>query len=331
MGFRNNLAGAKGSFPNGARESASLLDNQTVSQQRRQPTFFSSQQQNVQLEGPHAVSLGGPSQPTRRRVGQFLKSLVNRKSNKENSTTTTSIAPSLLPSSFEFKANKTPSEHSLSNLTSSQNRRIGNSTTSLNIVNQKIWSVVPLLRHEGSCSSLNQTSPTSSKADHNHHHQHHHHHNSHPSSSPSSHDAVLRKCNTVMALTTTQSTSSSLEPIKPLNRLRNNSSFGTCSRCSSLLSLAATSGSKYSLNVSNGVFFAVSDGEESPKLDDEQPLVTTIQQQQHTCKLCLGEVKVDKLTKISQCGCSFCTEVRKFFQFFLFYYKFILSILTIYL
>lgn len=100
------------------------------------------------------------------------------------------------------------------------------------------------------------------------------------------------------------SQSSFLEPIKPLNRLRNNASIGTCSRCSSLLSLAA-SGSRYSLNVSNGGFVSINGGDKSPSISD------TIE---FSCKLCLGEVKQDKSTKIENCGCSFCTEVS-----FLFY------------
>ncbi|CAO1327865.1 unnamed protein product [Diamesa hyperborea] len=135
----------------------------------------------------------------------------------------------------------------------------------------------------------------------------------------------MRKCETVLALThepvhrtSTASTSvtttkrshsksisSLLEPIKPLNRLRNsrscyinnhhsNSSTAQtqCSRCSSLLSLAAVGGSNYSLNTTNSSFV---------------PMTLKF-----SCKLCLAEYTThDKITKITSCGCSFCTECMK--------------------
>lgn len=231
-------------------------------------------------------SLGGPSQPTRKKVGQFLKSLVSRKSTKENTTTVSSLI-----STTDLKVEKSESESSLTNLT--QSRRVGNSTTSLNIVNQKLWSVMPLLRRENSCSSLIHTSKTVKHT-----------------------SAGMRKCNTVLALA--NATSTHLEPITPLNRLRKNTSFGTCSRCSSLLSLAA--GSKYSLNLSNGGFMPVNNTNTISSENSEQALglisCSTPQQVNYSCKLCLGDVKIDKLTKISQCGCSFCTEVKLYFFYY---------------
>lgn len=288
----NNLAGARNSYTNGTQESASLLENHGanhnfIPRTRRSIACTNTQSQIIQSEGPHVLpSLGGPSQPTRRRVGQFFKSLVGRKSTKENNST---VNASLI-SSNELKQEKTDlTDNSFSNLPHTA-RRIGNSTTSLNIVNQKLWSVVPLLRRENSCSSLNHPL----KVGH---------------STSSTNAAGLRKCNTVLALT--QSTSSHLEPITPLNRLRKNASFGTCSRCSSLLSLAA--GSKYSLNVSNGGFVPVNSKVTSTTDVTDNAVISqkrcpTPQQLNYSCKLCLGDVKLDKLTKISHCGCSFCTE-----------------------
>lgn len=286
----NNLAGVRNTYSNGGQESASLLDNRDtstnfISRPRRTISCTNTQNQNnIQLEGPHVLpSLGGPSQPTRRKVGQFLKSLVSRKSTKENIT-----AVSSLISTNDLKVEKSESESSLTNLT--QSRRVGNSTTSLNLVNQKLWSVMPLLRRENSCSSLVHASKTVKHS-----------------------SAGMRKCNTVLAL----ANSTNLEPITPLNRLRKNTSFGTCSRCSSLLSLAA--GSKYSINLSNGDFMPVNNTNTISSENAEHVLgnitCSIPQQVNYSCKLCLGDVKVDKLTKISQCGCSFCTEVLWFLLF----------------
>lgn len=117
--------------------------------------------------------------------------------------------------------------------------------------------------------------------------------------------ASLRKCETVLALTTgvfggsTSSTVSSgaastgsMEPLQPFNRLRVspvNSTSRMCSRCSSLLTLASSS--RYSLNTSTGGFVQV---------PDEPPLL---------CKLCLSEVPWKKSFSILHCGCSFCSEV----------------------
>ncbi|GBP24178.1 hypothetical protein EVAR_10402_1 [Eumeta japonica] len=87
----------------------------------------------------------------------------------------------------------------------------------------------------------------------------------------------LRKCSTVLALT-----ERSQGPIRPHNRLRAPS---VCSRCSSLLSLAG-GGSRYSLDGVAGFVPAA-------------PIL---------CKLCLEDTPPDKITVITDCGCSFCTK-----------------------
>ncbi|XP_061390273.1 uncharacterized protein LOC133325550 [Musca vetustissima] len=132
----------------------------------------------------------------------------------------------------------------------------GGSTSSLNVMQQKLWNI---MRREGSAISLHQEKSQSIV-----------------------HYTGLRKCETVIALTRQASSPCSptmagggggnqignsqsqqrlphtgsgifsangVEQIRPLNRLRNSVSSmnNTCSRCSSLLSLAASS-SRYSLN-----------------------------------------------------------------------------------
>lgn len=112
--------------------------------------------------------------------------------------------------------------------------------------------------------------------------------------------ASLRKCETVLALTNvlrSSSSSSSMEPINPVNRLRvspspHGSTARMCSRCSSLLTLASSS--RYSLNTSTGGFVPVP---ESPPI---------------LCKLCLVEVTVKESCTIEECSCSFCSEVSFF-------------------
>lgn len=122
----------------------------------------------------------------------------------------------------------------------------------------------------------------------------------------------IRKCETVLALTglgavlksATSSGGGNLltpptpaEAVQPVNRLRvspgslRGSTSRLCSRCSSLLSLAATSGSRYSLNTTTGGFV--------PVVDDPQVL----------CKLCLAEVPSTETFPIQHCSCSFCNEV----------------------
>ncbi|XP_053964035.1 putative mediator of RNA polymerase II transcription subunit 26 [Anastrepha ludens] len=290
-----------------------------------------------ETEGGLVNSLSG-TLPPRRRIENFLKSLVGRKSsssarNSGNSgnggnaevvasVTMTSridnvVSQQPMPASPEITITGTPSEQNLvllrdTSLRSGQykqplaatqeqrksecgsdkltaNGAIQGSTSSLNVVQQKLWN---MMRREGSAASLYNEK---------------------------SHSIVqyrgLRKCETVLALTrqtnslcspvfggsaaahvgasgkhggggsgvarhnscsagggagggsssgmrrthTTGSgifSASGVEQIRPLNRLRNSitsvNAPATCSRCSSLLSLAA-SGSRYSLNVtSNG-------------------------------------------------------------------------------
>lgn len=143
----------------------------------------------------------------------------------------------LLVTSPEIKISRTPSVHNLFRNDKCLMSTSSASTTSLNAtVHQRLWSVVPLLRREGSCASLNNQN----------------------SAKPLLHersDVGLKKCETVSTLTHSQTTSN-FEPIKPRNRLRQSPSMATCSRCSSILSLAAN-GSRYSLNIANGGFVAI--------------------------------------------------------------------------
>lgn len=225
----------------------------------------------------HSISSLSGSVPKRKRFENFLKSLVGRKSSKEPNP-----AP-LLPSP-EIKIIPSPSESSLlSNNDKSAIDRIGTSNSSLNVVQQKLWNVVPLLKREGSSSSLKQEKVDSIVQ-----------------------YSGLRKCETVVAL----SQFSCLEPIKPLNRLRNNTpnSNVTCSRCSSFLSLAA-SGSRYSLNPSNNSFITVTVANLSANENASTP--NAVADALFLCKLCLAEVLVSAATKIEQCGCIFCTECMK--------------------
>lgn len=135
---------------------------------------------------------------------------------------------------------------------------------------EQVETSAPLVRRDGSVSNLIR--PTASLAS-------------------------IRKCETVLALTSvlrSSSSSSSVEPMQPVNRLRvSPTSHGShtrmCSRCSSLLTLASSS--RYSLNSSTGGFVPVA---------DEPPLL---------CKLCLVEVPFKDSCQISQCNCSFCVDV----------------------
>ncbi|XP_076264260.1 E3 ubiquitin-protein ligase RNF144A isoform X2 [Rhynchophorus ferrugineus] len=113
--------------------------------------------------------------------------------------------------------------------------------------------------------------------------------------------ASLKKCETVSALSgllKSSSSSSSLEPLQPQNRLRiapDGHQSRVCSRCSSLLTLA--SGSKYSLDSASGGFVRVPPTPEPPP-----PIL---------CKLCLTEVPAVTAVKIRQCDCVFCSECMK--------------------
>ncbi|XP_065370117.1 mucin-2 [Calliphora vicina] len=187
--------------------------------------------------------------------------------------------PLAIPSSPEITITRTPSEQNMvvmrdpsgyreyngygsrEKLANFNRERVvkSGSTSSLNVMQQKLWNI---MRREGSAISLHQEKSQSIV-----------------------HYTGLRKCETVLALTR-QTTSpcsptmgagvaasnsrnrlseshatrlshtgsgifsaSGVEQIRPLNRLRNSISSmnNTCSRCSSLLSLAASS-SRYSLN-----------------------------------------------------------------------------------
>ncbi|XP_037929525.1 uncharacterized protein LOC119664016, partial [Teleopsis dalmanni] len=238
---------------------------------------------NYDIEGPHAGSLGlaGGPLPPRKRIKNFFKSLVGLKSsngrsggNATNSFSvdSTSAAVTLQrPVSPEIRITRTPSEQNLVVIRTPTGRQIETyksseklvngvtqgSTSSLNVVQQKIRNI---LRREDSVSSLN-----------------------HEKSQSVVQYKGLRKCETMVALTRqaslcspvlgetqtdvagTHRTSSGIfnangvEQIRPLNRLRTSATSinMTCSRCSSLLSLAAST-SRYSLNVAStsGVSFA---------------------------------------------------------------------------
>lgn len=236
----------------------------------------------------------GTTTTKRWRIEQFLKSLVGKRSSNSSSSTTieavTATTATIMSSSSSSnafqKVTKSPSAYDLlpqkssrygSTQSLNKDRQINNSTASLNstsmaLVHQKLWSVVPLLnRRDGgsggaSCNNLlanlnENVSQSGSKmrkcetvlaltdeaCNRNHHHHNRHHHRNYNHS---------------------KSINSLLEPMpmRPLNRLRNSQScyvnceqqqnlsqnHQTCSRCSSLLSLAAIGDSNYSLT--NGAF-----------------------------------------------------------------------------
>lgn len=248
-----------------------------------------------------------PPPPKYSRFEQLIKSLVGRKVSRDvlSSTANTNLQPSPEKSqpsttaflqSPEILITRTPSERMLI-----KNDKISSSTASLNaVVQQKLWSVVPLLRKEGSCASLNQIRQSSAGE----------------SSQGAEHSTGLKKCETVLALS--RSSSNLEHPIRAQNRLRDSSSTITCSRCSSLLSLAAN-GSRYSLNLSSGGGFVAVGGSSTPKtplagqssnsLLTPPPGASAIV---FSCKLCLIDVAADQLCVIGQCGCTFCTEVSVF-------------------
>lgn len=331
-------------------------DNNLADINRKQQAFGSSLDgassvENVPEIIPMKTSMDGSATSRRWRIEQFLKNLVGKKPLVTQQPTPQPVQ----------KVKKSPSEHDLlehqlthspdpcgSMMSLNNERLLNKSTTSLNstslsMVHQKLWSVVPLLnRKDGnSCSNLLSNESINSGRRSN-----------------------MRKCETVLALThepllrrqqpsTSKSHSKSisnlLEPIRPLNRLRNSKSCyvahetgsssdscrpQTCSRCSSLLSLAAI-GSNYSLNVTDGSFVLKSSCKHQ-HLDSTLALDDNTSGSSHnliandfnkiepyesdnkslaakfTCKLCLGECSTDdKMTKIASCGCSFCTEVSE--------------------
>lgn len=220
---------------------------------------------------------------------------INRKSNGEMNAKQNQLNAPLIFSSPEIQVTRTPS---VTNLLRSDNYLLVDSasasTTSLNsTVQRKLWNVVPLLRREDSCTSLyqNSTKPLI--------HQHH-----------KSTLTGLKKCETVLTLSHSQTTSS-FEPIKPQNRLRHSQTIATCSRCSSILSLAAN-GSRYSLNLaSGGGFVAINNGAAGSNAgcSDKATLLNSASAAAISCKLCLCDVNDENVTTIQQCGCKFCTDV----------------------
>lgn len=348
----HNLAGVKKIDVNGTHESASLLEPHSIySRVPRTTTTVcivpsggvanDVQQPSLAVAAPTATTV-----PRKRKFEQFLKNLVSRRPSKEPPSPPLISSPAANFTDIHASnklissgGGKSPSEHNLSRLS----KQMNGSTTSLNSVHHKLWSVVPLLRKNGSCGSLATSAAPR------------------PTTFAGVEYTGLRKCETVLALTHSQSHQLA-EPIKPLNRLRNCGSVATCSRCSSLLSLAAA-GSKYSLNVAGGGFIPVVNTSSScsggggsggisssvssshlllPQPQPIVPIVAPLQQHRlsgfdeltavpeaetdttpalqtststnalvakNVCKLCLGEYKPDNMTRIGQCGCSFCTEV----------------------
>lgn len=260
------------------------------------------------IEGPQLSGVdrggntGGPTNPNtttttqqpsrRKRFENFIKSLVGRKSytkEKElnsgtaittSTTPTTPQPPPLVTPEITISPSISINDISINRDGSSSSKALGLgpsscSTTSLNLVQQKLWNVVPVLRnHNGSrCTgSATDLSPRRTHQSQSLHIENHRQYNYNVGSKG------LRKCETVIAFNSRQSLyehvsgvggcqrvavatlggkktaslANGVEQIRPLNRLRNSlsTSNATCSRCSSLLSLAGA-GSRYSLNVSN--------------------------------------------------------------------------------
>lgn len=203
---------------------------------------------------------GGQGLPRRRRFENFLKSLVGLKASGGSSNREREMrreSSNQRPASPEIRITRTPSEQDVVlRDPSGQQLAVGNaghgsrqlsisgSSSSLHVVQQKLQHK---FRRDGSASSLHQEKAQSYV-----------------------NYTGLRKCETVLALTHQQHTlhpmagmgdagshggsgnfsASGVEQIRACNRLRNSvtsiNGGVTCSRCSSLLSLAA-SGSRYSL------------------------------------------------------------------------------------
>ncbi|XP_055311502.1 uncharacterized protein DDB_G0292642 [Sitodiplosis mosellana] len=337
--------------------------DQKSTESKNAPISYRPNQFNAPEMGHHATTYGVASGSKYNRFEQLLKNLVGRKVSRESPTIASSLSTSaiignsvvntvaqshtsngtktsyssndtvtsrkysgddisctsrsddfaienqqlnqpLLVASPEIKISRTPSAHNLFRNDKCLTSTSSASTTSLNAtMHQRLWSVVPLLRREGSCASLNQNS-----------------------AKPLIHqrsDVGLKKCETVSALSHSQTTSN-FEPIKARNRLRQSQSVATCSRCSSILSLAAN-GSRYSLNIANGGFVAIKTNlEKSTSIRDDvnkneqasliRASLTSLSTSPSTtlaCKLCLNDVKADKMMKIQQCGCQFCIDCMK--------------------
>lgn len=349
----NNLAGTKDANAKASHEMAALLDQPQLHQSWR----VGGKQQAAPTIRPanfnEMVSNGRETVSKYNRFEQLLKNLVGRKVSREATAvaattkmpTTTATSPITAPpppssfsrqsstisveaanqypdattinrkpngdidakqnhlifSSPEIQVTRTPS---VSNLLRSDNHMLvdstSGSTTSLNsTVQRKLWHVMPLLRREDSCTSLyqNSTKPLI--------HQHH-----------KSTMSGLKKCETVLTLSHSQTTSS-FEPIKAQNRLRHSQTIATCSRCSSILSLAAN-GSRYSLNLaSGGGFVAINNnnnsaaGSNAACSDKATLLNCSASSAAISCKLCLCDANDENVTTIQLCGCKFCTEVSE--------------------
>lgn len=338
----NNLAGTKEANAKASHETAALLDQPQLHQswrvggkQQTTPTIRPSNFNEMVSNGRETVSKYN-------RFEQLLKNLVGRKVSREAAAVvaskmpaSTGISPTApLPpfsrqsSTISAEANQYPDATTIerkshgdidakqnhliftspdiqvartpsaTNLLRSDNHLLVDSasasTTSLNsTVQRKLWNVVPLLRREDSCTSLYQSSTKPLI---------HQHHKSTPQSG-------LKKCETVLTL----SHSVSFEPIKAQNRLRHSQSqIATCSRCSSILSLAAN-GSRYSLNLANGGGFIPINNSAAGSNPGGSDKATLLNRNSPTaaiaCKLCLCDANDENVTTIQQCGCKFCTDV----------------------
>lgn len=315
MNYTNNLSTAQGTHSNASHESASLIgasQSQWRNGKPATPTIHS-----VAGDSAARESLSSSTASKCNRFEQLLKNLVGRKVSRETSSPVAAAAPASVMSSavsntlhaidplsgppskksvdaetstpLLFHAAEMSRPSSISNLSRNGNLLTADASSSSSLnssVQRRLWSVVPLMRREGSCASLYQNA----------------------SKPLIQSNSSLKKCETVHALTHSQTTSN-LEPVRPQNRLRASQSIATCSRCSSILSLAAN-GSRYSLNLANGGFIPIKNGGR----DDEASLLGNTKAPVITCKLCLCDASDEGVTKIHQCGCSFCTDVRRRFN-----------------
>lgn len=304
----NDLADA-----NATLESASLIESSRNQIWRTNksmtPAIHSSAKTNVDVAN-NRESMVNTSVSKYNRFEQLLKNLVGRKVSRESANSNASRHQAQQSSNVESGKDSVdggqkslpspvidprssrgsllvPPFANVSRVPSAGNLLTADASSSSSLnsaVQRKLWSVVPLLQRESSCASLYQSS-----------------------SKPLLNSRVgtngLKKCETVLALSHSQ-TISSFEPIKAQNRLRSSQTLATCSRCSSILSLAAN-GSRYSLNLANGGFVPI----KTNQLGDEKSLLDDSSTTKITCKLCLCDVSDNNITKIHQCGCTFCTDV----------------------
>jgi hypothetical protein len=264
------------------------------------------------------------------RIEEFLKNLVGKKASSLTTNQSRKRTPSLEQDIMEnqslMKISMKP-DLSSSMVSLNKERMPYKSTTSLNsmslsIVNQKLWSVLPLLnRKDGSsCNNLLLTKDNENKFER------------------INNKRFNDNTSIVNAKKQSKSSHNLLEPIKPLNRLRNSKSCyiaDSCSRCSSLFSLSAL-GSNASLNFSNGAYNSkntqnkfhsssldydrLDGGSNELLLNNDMIQVELLDENNKktqveghlknlTCKLCLSDCTEDQITKIELCGCFFCIEV----------------------